>query len=101
MTRKLAVALLGLGLLNAGNVLALGLGKYTLKSYLNQPLEMEIELLQVRDLVAGEIQTNLASVDDYARAGVDRDFFHTDLKYFDMGQYASTTMTEGILPYEY
>lgn len=60
---------------------ALGLGKITLKSTLNQPLEAEIELLEVRDFEANEILVGMASREDFDRIGVDKIYFLTDLKF--------------------
>ncbi|SMF64248.1 pilus assembly protein FimV [Alteromonadaceae bacterium Bs31] len=60
---------------------ALGLGEITLKSVLNQPLDAEIELLEVRDLSENEILVGLASPEDFERVGVDRPYFLTGLKF--------------------
>jgi pilus assembly protein FimV len=53
----------------------------TLKSTLNQPLVAEIELLDVKDLTAAEVVPSLASPDDFAKAGVDRQAFLNDLTF--------------------
>ncbi|MFN3579008.1 MAG: FimV/HubP family polar landmark protein [Pseudomonas sp.] len=58
---------------------ALGVGDINLRSALNQPLDAEIELLQTRDLSSQEILSALASPDEFGRAGIERDFFLTDL----------------------
>ena len=60
---------------------ALGLGEIKLNSALNQPLNAEIQLLHVRDLTASEIRIAIASPEEFTRAGVDRNFFVTDLKF--------------------
>jgi pilus assembly protein FimV len=60
---------------------ALGLGELTLKSTLNQPLVAEIELLDVKDLTAAELVPSLASPEDFAKAGVDRQAFLNDLTF--------------------
>jgi FimV N-terminal domain len=60
---------------------ALGLGEIKLNSALNQPLNAEIQLLHVRDLTESEIRIAIASPEEFARAGVDRNFFITDLKF--------------------
>lgn len=78
---KLAAAILGAGLLLPGLASALGVGDYTLKSYLNQPLELEIELIQTQDLTPDEVLAALASQDEFNRAGVDRTFFLTDIRF--------------------
>ena len=62
-------------------VQALGVGDINLRSSLNQPLDAEIDLLQVRDLTSEEIRSMLASPDDFGRAGIERSFFLTDLKF--------------------
>lgn len=60
---------------------ALGLGEITLNSSLNQPLNAEIKLLQARDLTEHEILIGLASQQDFARVGVDKPYFLTDLRF--------------------
>lgn len=67
--------------LSAQFAVALGLGEIRLNSTLNQPLDAEIQLLQVRDLSEREILVGLASLDDFKRVGVDRPFFLSDLKF--------------------
>jgi pilus assembly protein FimV len=53
----------------------LGLGGITLHSALNQPLEAEIQLIEVGDLSADEVHVRLASEVDFVRSGVERIFF--------------------------
>ena len=65
----------------ATNVSALGLGEITLKSALNQPLQAEVELLDIRDLSEEEIIVELADEKAFERIGVDRTFFLTGLKF--------------------
>ncbi|MBB6341905.1 pilus assembly protein FimV [Pseudomonas fluvialis] len=60
---------------------ALGLGEINLKSALNQPLSAEIALMEVRDLASGEVVSTLASPEEFSKAGVDRQYFLTDLKF--------------------
>jgi pilus assembly protein FimV len=67
--------------LSAQIAVALGLGEIKLNSTLNQPLDAEIQLLQVRDLSEQEILVGLASSEDFRRVGVDRPFFLADLKF--------------------
>ena len=82
MVRKLVLAVAAAGALMSSNMVqALGVGEINLRSALNQPLEAEIELLQVRDLSSTEIRSVLASPDDFGRAGIDRSFFLTDLTF--------------------
>ncbi|NQD93360.1 FimV family protein [Pseudomonas sp. CrR25] len=60
---------------------ALGLGEITLHSALNQPLEAEIELLEVGDLAASDVLVRLASAEAFNRSGVDRLIFLNDLRF--------------------
>jgi len=77
--RKLVLAIAAASALSSGMAHALGLGELTLKSTLNQPLVAEIELLDVKDLTAAEVVPSLASPEDFAKAGVDRQAFLNDL----------------------
>ena len=79
--RKLVLAIAAASSLSSGMAHALGLGEVTLQSALNQPLIAEIELLEVRDLASGEVLPSLASPEAFNKAGVDRQFFLTDLKF--------------------
>lgn len=72
---KLAAAILSASLALPGVASALGVGDYTLKSYLNQPLNLEIGLIQTRDLTTDEVLVNLASAQEFERLGIDRVFF--------------------------
>ena len=78
---KLLLTLASGSALYSGLVPALGLGEITLHSALNQPLDAEIELLEVGDLNDSEIKIRLASADDFERAGVDRFLFLNDLRF--------------------
>ena len=53
----------------SGGVQALGLGEPSVKSFLNQPLEVEIELLSLTTAEAESVIARLASVEDYQRIG--------------------------------
>ena len=79
--RKLVLAIAAASALSSGMAHALGLGEVTLQSALNQPLVAEIELLEVRDLASNELLPNLASPEEFTRAGVERQYFLTDLKF--------------------
>src|SRR5476649_1721124 len=79
--RKLVLAIAAASALSSGMAHALGLGELTLKSTLNQPLVAEIELLDVKDLTAAEVLPSLASPEDFAKAGVDRQAFLNDLTF--------------------
>lgn len=65
----------------SSGAMALGLGKIKLDSALNQPLRAEIELLEVRDLTEPEILVGLAKQEDFARIGVDKTYFLSDLRF--------------------
>lgn len=85
MVRKLVLAVAAASALMSSNMVqALGVGEINLRSALNQPLDAEIELLQVRDLSSQEILPALASPDEFGRAGIERDFFLTDLVFTPM-----------------
>jgi pilus assembly protein FimV len=62
-------------------VFALGLGEISLKSNLNQPVNAEIQLLEIRDLTERDIIVRLGSQQDFDRLGLDRSYFLTDLKF--------------------
>lgn len=68
--RKLVLAMAAASALSSGMANALGLGELTLKSAQNQPLDAEIELLDVRDLTAAEVAPSLAPPEDFSKAGV-------------------------------
>lgn len=79
--RKLALAVGLASALGADLASALGLGELKLNSTLNQPLDAEIKLLNVKDLSQDEILVSLAGREDFQRAGVDRLYFLTGLKF--------------------
>lgn len=79
--RKLVLAIAAASALTSGTAHALGLGEVTLKSSLSQPLVAEIDLLEVRDLGTAEVIPALASPEEFNKAGVDRQYFLTDLKF--------------------
>ena len=79
--RKLVLAIAAASAMTSGAAHALGLGEVTLKSSLSQPLVAEIELLEVRDLGTTEVIPALASPEEFNKAGVDRQYFLTDLKF--------------------
>ncbi|PSL14899.1 FimV-like protein [Marinobacterium halophilum] len=68
MLRKLALSLAISAALGASQVNALGLGEIKVNSALNEPLDAEIKLTQVRDLSPLQIQPRMASLDEYATA---------------------------------
>ena len=81
MVRKLAAAMLGVGVFIPGLANALGLGEIKLNSALSEPLDAEIELVQVRELTSTEILPTLANENDFANSHIERYHFLTDLKF--------------------
>lgn len=81
MFRKTGIGLAALAMLAPGLVAALGVGDYKLNSYLNQPLDMQVQLFDVGDLSTEEVLANLGSERDFESAGVERVFFLNDLQF--------------------
>lgn len=71
----------GCALAWSGLACALGLGDITLHSALNQPLNADITLADSTGLEEGDITVTLGTPEEFARAGVDRSFFLTDLRF--------------------
>lgn len=81
MLRKLALAIVTSGMMASSSVYALGMGEMELESSLNQPLAARIHLLSAEDLEDWEIKPALASQADFDQAGVERNFFLTNLNF--------------------
>ena len=81
MMRKLASMLIIGAIWCPGLANALGLGELTLKSYLNEPLHAEVELLELGELDTSQVKVRLATREDFSRAGVERDYFLTSLRF--------------------
>lgn len=64
-----------------GSAFGLGLGDIEVKSNLNEPLDAEIQLIQLQGLTAGEVLPTLAGNDDFRRAGVERSFFLSNIQF--------------------
>ncbi|MCS8786682.1 FimV family protein [Pseudomonas aeruginosa] len=79
--KALRVMLCAWSCLLAGQASALGVGDITLHSALNQPLDADIELLDVGDLGADEIEVRLAGADVFAAAVVERLQFLNELRF--------------------
>lgn len=79
--RQLLIGLASGSALYSGMVPALGLGEITLHSALSQPLDAEIELLNIGDLTDSDLQVRLAPVEVFNRSGVDRLYFLNDLRF--------------------
>ncbi len=81
MLRKLALSLAVAGVLGASQAHALGLGQIRIKSALNEPLDAEIQLLQVRDLDPLQVVPKMADLDQFAMAGIDRSRLLSDVQF--------------------
>ncbi|MDP3816493.1 FimV/HubP family polar landmark protein [Pseudomonas sp.] len=79
--RQLLIGLASGSALYSGMVPALGLGEITLHSALSQPLDAEIELLNIGDLTDSDLRVRLAPIDVFNRSGVDRLYFLNDLRF--------------------
>lgn len=98
MLRKFAVLLAALLCSVASQVYALGLGNVTVESYLNQPLRVRIEVLQLGDTRLEDISVQMASVDDFARFNIERVGFLSDVRFrveaTDSGNYVLLTSNQ-------
>ena len=81
MKTKLATAVMLVMLLHAGMVSALGLGDIVVESKLNERLVAEVPLINSQNLGAGQIIAGLATADEFARAGVERSHWLSDLSF--------------------
>lgn len=79
--RKLVLAVAAATAFTSGAAHALSLGDVSVKSYLGQPLEAEIELTDIRDLDSTEIKSQLASLEEFSRHGMERQFFLSNIKF--------------------
>lgn len=81
MSRRLNRIWLLPALLLVSEVWALGLGDIRLSSALNEPLRAEIELLSASPDELANIKVQLASADTFARYGIDRPHYLTQLQF--------------------
>ena len=81
MARKLAAVVFLLGGLHAASALSLGLGGLQLQSFLNEPLNASVELVDMGGMHADEVIIRLASRDDFERFGLDRPYFLSSIKF--------------------
>lgn len=79
--RQVIAGVATLAALYVGVSNALGLGEMRLDSSLNQPLSATIQLQDTQGLSASDIIVSLAEPDAFDRAGIDRPFFLTDLRF--------------------
>jgi pilus assembly protein FimV len=61
--------------------LAIGVGNMTVTSYINQPLQANIAVLQPDGLVESEVLAGLASPDDFDRLGIERHYSLNSLEF--------------------
>lgn len=81
MKTKLATAIAFIGLMQSSAIMALGLGDIQVSSAVNERLDAQIPLVNTSGLDASQILVTLASKSEFARAGVDRDYFLTNLEF--------------------
>ncbi|TGD71399.1 hypothetical protein E4634_19205 [Mangrovimicrobium sediminis] len=96
MARKFSAVVFSLGCLHASSTYALGLGDLQLESFLNEPLQAKVDLLNVGSLHEDEIIVRLATRADFDRMGVERAYFLTSIKFevnLDASGRGSITMT--------
>ncbi len=79
--KKLPKALAAVGLLAPMSVYALGVGDIKLQSALNQQLNAEIPLITSRSEVSSDIKVSLASPKAFKRAGIDRQFYLSNIRF--------------------
>lgn len=81
MVRKLALSLAVASAIAAGQANALGLGEIRVNSALNEPLDADIRLVQLRDLSAQQILPRMADIDEFSLAGLTKSRFLSDVKF--------------------
>ncbi|EDN70686.1 conserved hypothetical protein, secreted [Beggiatoa sp. PS] len=79
--RKLTTGLALIALLFAPNIYAVGLSHIQVYSKLNQPLSAKINVLSVPKGKASALQVNLASASAFRRAGIERPYVLTKLRF--------------------
>lgn len=81
MLRKFVVILTMLLCSMATQLYALGLGTVTVESALNQPLHVQIELLQLGDTRLQDVRVQMASNDDFQRFNIEREGFLSNVRF--------------------
>src|SRR5690606_1226702 len=79
--RRLILGGASLAALHSGYGLALRLGDLHLQSALSQPVGATFEQRAVASFGPGDIRSSLASAEAFERAGIERPFFLTDLRF--------------------
>jgi len=76
--------------------MAIGIGDMTVRSYINQPLQADIAVLQPDGLLESEVIASLASPDDFDRLGLERHYSLNSLRFaadFSRGSRPIITVT--------
>lgn len=81
MLRKSAAILLVLLSLLANEAFALGLGRVSVESSLNQPLRVRIEVLQLGDTRLEDVTIQLAAPEDFERFNIERASFLNNIRF--------------------
>ncbi|MCB1673324.1 MAG: hypothetical protein KDI00_01510, partial [Pseudomonadales bacterium] len=79
--RKLAMALLSLGVILPGLSHALALRDVKTKSALGEPFSAEIELSDLGDLTEEDIKVSLAQAEDFERLGIEQVYILAELRF--------------------
>jgi pilus assembly protein FimV len=80
-SRKTILATAIAGLLATQTAFGLGLGEIKQNSALNEPMDAEVQILGLGDLSELELLVGLGSKAEFAMAGVEREFFLTQLQF--------------------
>ncbi len=81
MMRKLASLAAAIAIALPLDASAIGLGNLSLHSALNQPFSAQIPLLSVKPGEAEDVKVSLASSEDFQRAGLDRPYLLSKLRF--------------------
>lgn len=79
--RKLAMALLSLGVVLPGLTHALALREVKTQSALGEPFSAEIELSDLGDLTEEDIKVSLAQAEDFERLGIEQVYILAELRF--------------------
>lgn len=77
----LVIGVLALCFFFNSNAYGLSFGEVKLYSYLNEPLDAEVELLGADSIDSDQVSVSLASAQEFARAGLERPFFLSLLRF--------------------
>lgn len=81
LSARLKPLVVALGTLYGSQAMALGLGELKLDSFLNEPLDARIKLIDIEGLDSEQVRIKLATRDDFELRGVDRVYFLTKLQF--------------------